>query len=316
MATRQSGVVRIPKAARNQTQRGRAGQVMALRRTVLKTVGALLALCGMGAITPLAATLTSRRITKWIAFYGETADEEVLARYDLVVLDPGFKGSITRVAAAGATVCAYLSLGEISKTNAFFKLVDSRILLEQNPNWPGTFRLDVRQASWRALVLDRMIPAIRDRGFTGLLYDTLDTPPYLEQLDPKGGRGLSSAAAELVRAIRMKYPDMLLLMNRGYALLPAVAQYIDGVVAESLMTRFDQRGIGGYRWNGIPEVAAQRALLDPANRPGTAIPILTLDYWEHDDTNTIKEIYARERRNGYYPYVGTPLLDTIVPEPM
>ena len=315
MATLQPTIVRILEAVRIQTRCGRAGHVMTVRRAVLKTIGALLALCGMGVATSLAVTQNPRRMPKWIAFYGETADEEILARYDIVILDTGFKGSIERVAATGATVCAYLSLGEIRTSSSIFNLIDTKILLEQKPNWPGTFRLDVRQASWRALVLDRLIPAIRDRGFTGLLYDTLDTPPYLEQLDPEGRRGLGSAAADLVRAIRMKYPDMLLLMNRGYALLPTVVRYIDGVVAESLMTSFDQRQLGGYKWNEMSEVAAQQALLNPAYRHGTTIPILSLDYWEPDDTNTIKEIYARERRNGYCPYVGTPLLDTIVPEP-
>ena len=108
---------------------------------------------------------------------------------------------------------------------------------------------------------------------------------------------------------------MLLLMKRGYALLPSVVQYIDGVVAESLITSFDERRLNGYRWNKVSEVAAQQALLEPANRPGSAIPILSLDYWGSGDTDTNKEIYARERRNGYCPYVGTPLLNTIVPEP-
>ena len=41
-----------------------------------------------------------------------------------------------------------------------------------------------RHPSWRSLVLDQRIPSLASQGFTGLMFDTLDTPPYLELLDP------------------------------------------------------------------------------------------------------------------------------------
>ena len=263
-----------------------------------------------------AAKPASEQHMKWIAFYGQIADEQALASlasYDIVVLDPMFAGSIAMVARDRARVCGYLSLGEIRKSDSFYNRIDPAALLEENPAWPGTRRIDVRHPSWKNLVLTEIIPSIAAKGFTGLLLDTLDTPPYLEQLDPKGKAGMRQAAVDLVKAIHNSQPNMMVIMNRGYALLPNVIGSIDGIVAESLLTTVDQHG--GYKWNEPSLVAQQMALLAPARHGEVPLPILSLDYWDPEDTRTIAEIYRRERELGHHPYVGTRLLDRIVPEP-
>ena len=86
-------------------------------------------------------TAVSQSTKKWIAFYGQTADEELLASYDIVILDRMFKGSIDAVAKSGACVCGYLSLGEINASDSFYGRVDPAALLEENPAWPRTRRV-------------------------------------------------------------------------------------------------------------------------------------------------------------------------------
>jgi len=246
-------------------------------------------------------------------FYGMTAEESILATYDIVVLDPGFQGSISRLADAGTPVCGYLSLGEIRTSDPFLTFVDPAALLPENPDWPGTRRVDIRNPSWHLLMLDRRIPSLVSQGFTGLMLDTLDTPPYLESLDPVRYGGMREAAVALVHSIRLRWPEMALIMNRGYALLPDVVADIDAIIAESLMTSPD-RGGRGFAWVDLHEVEEQLMLLDPAARRHPALPILSLDYWDPEDTNTIAEIYRREREIGHHPYVATRSLDIIVPE--
>jgi uncharacterized protein (TIGR01370 family) len=248
---------------------------------------------------------------RWLAFYGAAADEAVLGTYDIVVLDPAFQGSIDRVTSAGARVCSYLSLGEIRKADAFFAFLAPEALLPENPDWPGTHRVDVRDPSWRSLVLDRQIPALAAKGFTGIMFDTLDTPPFLEQQDPVRYRGMTQAAIELVGAIRERWPDLMIIMNRGYALLPSVVDKIDAVIAESLMTMPDPAASGG-KWVEASQVELQITLLKPATRRRRPVPILSLDYWDPDDASTIAEIYRKERDLGHHPYVATRSLDKIV----
>lgn len=255
--------------------------------------------------------LPARRL-RWVAFYGEQADEALLSAYDIVVLDPMFRGAVAEVGARGARVCAYLSLGEVRLSDPFAGAVDPSVLLAENPAWPGTRRVDVRRPSWRRQVVEELIPAIAARGFNGLMLDTLDTPPHLEQVDKVGHRGMHQAAIDLVRAIRAAHPGLLLLMNRGYALLPELVGSIDGIIAESLLTGSEQQEDGSYRWNERSNVELQLSLLAPARG---RIPILSLDYSSPADPDMIGKICEAERALGHHPSVATRTLDTIIPCP-
>ncbi len=108
---------------------------------------------------------------------------------------------------------------------------------------------------------------------------------------------------------------MTLIMNRGYALLPSVIDSIDGIVAESLLTTTDPHEVTGYKWNEPSEVALQLSLLAPAMHHQPRLPILSLDYWNPEDTETIRLIYLRQRQLGHSPYVATRMLDRIVADP-
>ncbi|GJE42605.1 endo alpha-1,4 polygalactosaminidase [Methylobacterium soli] len=253
--------------------------------------------------------------SSWCVFYGEDVDPAVLKGFDIVVLDPGFKGSIEAVTAQGSKAVGYLSLGEIKRDGPFFAALDDpSAILSENPHWPGTYLVDVRSPGWHRLILDVAVPRLLAQGFTGLFFDTLDTPPHLEQLDPERNRGMRGAAIALVQAIRRRHPATTLVMNRGYALLPDLADDIDALVAESLLTTFDPQ-TRAYRWVDPRTVELQMLALRPLRARAHPLSILSLDYWDPADSATIRTIYDRERRLGHVPYVSTILLDQLVPEP-
>jgi uncharacterized protein (TIGR01370 family) len=298
---------------KEQSYRDRSASGRTRRTFLAATAGVLCAATGTRNSSETSSFPTTEKSLRWLAFYGMTADESILATYDIVVLDSAFHGSINLVAGPGTQVCGYLSLGEIRTSDPLFAHLERAALLPENPDWPGTRRVDIRYRSWRSLVLDRQIPALASQGFTGLMFDTLDTPSYLELLDPARYHGMQEAAIGLVDSIRVRWPEMMLIMNRGYALLPDVVQKVDAVIAESLMTSPDRR-TGGYALIDSRQVESQLALLRPAVCRRPPLPILSLDYWDPKDSSTIAEIYRRQRELGHHPYVATRLLDQIVPE--
>jgi uncharacterized protein (TIGR01370 family) len=250
----------------------------------------------------------------WIVYYGATANDAKLANFDVIVLDPAYTGSIAQCASHGGRTIGYLSFGEVSKTNKWFSFpADSPALLEENPSWPGTHRVDVRQDAWRTAILDG-VKRLRKMGFDGLFMDTLDTPPYLEQIDPKRFKGMAAAATDLVKSVRKQWPDMPIIMNRGYALLPDLVNDIDAIVAESLMTTYDG-ATRAYKWIDPKALAEHIKVLAPRKNRSPELPVLSLDYWNPDDPATIREIYRIERSFGASPYVGTIALDQIVQPP-
>jgi hypothetical protein len=52
-----------------------------------------------------------------------------------------------------------------------------------------------------------------------------------------------------------------------------------------------------------------------AVRRGPRLRLFTLDYWDPEDSDGLAEIYRAQRCAGFIPYVATPDLTRIVPEP-
>lgn len=276
---------------------------------------------GLGAVAtaafnarPAAARRLPRRAS-WVAFYGDRAEISQFAGYDVVVLDPHFVGDVAAINAAGATTLGYLSIGELSNRSPFFnQLNDPEALLHENPNWPGSYSIDARRSSWRRLILEQLIPSILAKGFNGLFLDTIDALVQAENIDFEGNQGMRDAGVQLIRAIRRANPDIPIMMNRGYSILPEVVDYIDALLAESLITTYDFQS-RTYHFQSDEILQRQMAMLEPARDAPQPVPIYSLDYWNPADPATLNRIYDMERALGHAPYVATILLNELVPEP-
>lgn len=286
--------------------------VIRTRRAIIR--GAASGLLSAISARHLRAESRYEKLLKWIVFYGVDAPESLLAKYDIVILDYRYKGAVKNIISAGSKVCGYISLGEINSSDPVFTDLDRNALLERNPNWTGTYRVDVRHPAWQALVLEKQIPGIISSGFNGLMFDTLDTPPFLERSDVNRYRGMSAAAIKLVAKIRSRWPDLMLISNRGYAILPDIVLDVDAIIAESLLSAPDNDS-DGFSWVDQKQVELQLSLLEPAKVRRDPLPILSLDYWDPNDLKTVAEIYRKERALGHHPYVAPRLLNQIIAEP-
>jgi hypothetical protein len=126
--------------------------------------------------------------------------------------------------------------------------------------------------------------------------------------------GATLATIELVRAIKRRHPSAVVVLNRGYDILPAVEDAIDMVLAESLVTAWDFT-------NAQPRLAktdqhqSETAMLKAAAQRNPKLRLLALEYWPPDDAAKLREIYAKVRELGFAPYVATVELDRVVLEP-
>ena len=60
---------------------------------------------------------------------------------------------------------------------------------------------------------------------------------------------------------------------------------------------------------------SQVAMLQDAQRRNPALRVFTLDYWDPSDAEGLREIYHRQRAQGFSPYVATIALDEVIVEP-
>jgi uncharacterized protein (TIGR01370 family) len=250
---------------------------------------------------------------RWAIYYAADAEAIAFAPYGTLVFDADRHPPVGPLVERGKAVLGYLSLCEVASTRSYFADMKAEgVLLEEHATWRGSYYIDVRDPRWSRRIIEDLIPRLLRRGFTGIFLDTLDDAAFLDR--QPGRKGIREAAIRLVKTIRRQYPELTLMMNRGYDLLPAVERDIDAVLAESLYGTYDFTA-KRYRRVTPDDSAAQVKLLHAARARRPALRLYSLDYWDPSDASGIAELYRSARGSGFAAYVATIELDRLVAEP-
>lgn len=288
----------------------RPGVVAVLVLTVL--VLAVLVLAGRAPAA--SAWAADPRPIRFAVFYGETTTAPLDA-YDLLVFESDRHPPLAPLRRRDKKLLGYLSIGEVHEGRPYFEAIRSQgLLVTRNESWAGAHMVDVRDARWRDRVVHALVPQVLRAGFTGVFLDTADSPIHLEREQPTTYAGMTAATAELVLAIRRSFPDIAIMLNRGYEILEQVGGAIDMALGESVYADYDAE-TRRYRLVEPATYQLQVSWLKAAKARNPKLAVYSLDYWDPADTGGIARIYAEQRHNGFIPYVATVELDRIVPEP-
>lgn len=250
----------------------------------------------------------------WIVYYSNKEPPEAFLSYQVIVFDSDAHPALFPLRAKERIILGYLSVGEVSNNRKYFSsLEEEKILLKENDNWKGSFMVDLRDLRWTKRLLEDLIPSILQQGFDGLFLDTLDNAPYLEQISPEKYKGMKQAAIDLLKTIRKEFPSIKLMANRGYDILDEIAPYIDIVLGESVYSTYHNPS-KTYKLVSEADHFFQVQALKRAKQHNSKLELFSLDYWDPSDKAGIAKIYAKERNNGFHPYVSTILLNEIVKE--
>lgn len=272
------------------------------------SIMALLSFC-----TVLPKYSYSKENEKFAVYYSDKVSAKSLKDYDLLVLDSRHHPSLQELSETGKILLGYVSLGEVEKTSPFHGVLKKEnALLQQNANWKS-YGVDIRKPIWQKAVIEVLVPGLLRDGFDGIFIDTLDTPLDLERREPKKYAGTEDAVVNLIKAIRMHFPNIKIMVNRGYEVLPRIAPYIDMELGESVRHtyNFDKKSYGLV---SDADYKLQVKWLQDAKRINNSLKIYTLDYADKNDSKKISEIYQLQRANGFIPYVTTISLNEIVDE--
>lgn len=250
----------------------------------------------------------------WIAYYGDQAPSSVFSGYNPIIFDTKAHPSIALLIAEKKQVLGYIDLAEATSTDSWFSVVKEQgLLIRENPNWPGSWSVDIRNNFWKKLILNEIIPKIFAEEFNGLFYDQLDVALELEIEDPVKYSGMSAAAIDLVKSIHEKFPGKWIMINRSYSILPEVGNAINYVLAETLYTSYDFKN-KRYFVRPEAEYLWQLSQLNQARQSFPHLVLFSLDYWDLNDKAMCKKIYAIEQSHCIRPYVTTISLGEITSE--
>lgn len=291
------------------------GSFIGRRHAIMLGAGALGLTLGLRRPAPERGRGSGDAALRWAVDYGAATDPVLAKRYQLLVLEPHHARPIAPLRGEGAVLLGYVSLGEVEKRRPYFAALDAAGALGiANPDWPDARRADLRHPAWTAAVLDQIVPQILQLGYDGIFIDTMDNAEAMERQDPRGAKDMVAAGARLIAAIRARFPQIRIMLNRGYAMLDQVAPSIDYVLGESMASRWNF-ATKRYDMLSDSDWAWQADRLRAAKAINPAMVVTTLDYWDMADRTQVAKLYARERAAGFAPYVATLALDRLWPEP-
>ncbi len=166
--------------------------------------------------------------SKPIAFYYGAGQLEKLAQYERVVLQGEFYSAseVAWLEAQGTFPLAYLSLTEDTGPAAQWQYP------KRNPDWGGAY-VQVSHPGWVSNVLDQAKTYL-DKGFLGLFLDTLDIVDVIPEESPH--------VLKLLAQLRQATHPAYLMANRGFPLLPGLAEFVDGHLFESFSVAWTRSG--------------------------------------------------------------------------
>ncbi|KJJ83726.1 secreted protein [Candidatus Omnitrophus magneticus] len=235
--------------------------------------------------------------------------EEKFNKYDMAVLDPDvcpdFKNYTDK-----KIFIAYVSFGEAESYRPYWgKIKDKEWVLRENPDWKENYYIDPRSYEWEKIIINEIIPDILKKGFNGIMLDTIDTAGMLESENIQKFYGAKRAMIDLVRAVRLKYPDLIMLSNNGFEILEDIAPFIDGLIVEDINMMPDFKN-GGYKKVESSEreykISVLRGLMDRFK-----LNVFAIDYAPCNSRQIIKDCVTKCRKLGFNPYVAEKDLNAV-----
>lgn len=239
--------------------------------------------------TTVTATIKFRN---YIALYGK-GNLDLVRGLDLAIVQPETfsDGEIKTLKSSGTRVAVYLNIGEVEESRPWWNDVQKDWLLKKNDN-KGTWFVDPTKQNWADVLLNKVIPQYVQRGFDGLFLDLGDTTTYF----PETTEGM----VNLIKAIRTKFPKLVLLQKNGFDLLSRTGKSIDAVVWDSFASGV-QISTGRYERRLISPAVAQQY---KAQADTNGYQILALGYALKYDYDAIDYIYNEANKYGFLPYVA------------
>ena len=237
-------------------------------------------------------------------FYGKPVPAELTSAYDQVVVEPGHNHDVSALSKSRAVLVAYLSVGEVAKHR--LGQTDPSWRVSENNAWSSTV-MDLTNAGYRAYLFEQYERLWRS-GYRRLFLDTLDSY-QLGTKDPKKRETQRKALCELIAELVTRHPEVRILLNRGFELLPEIGKKVHGVVAESLFDRFDA---GKNAYVRVPKndyewlLARLREVKDRYK-----LPVIVIDYRPNEERAEARVTAKKIADLGFEPWVCNGAINNI-----
>lgn len=240
-------------------------------------------------------------------FYGKPVPVDLLSHYKQVVVEPENMNNLDELHAKRVKVFAYISIGEVNRTRSWYSEIPKNWFMGSHETW-GSDIIDLTQQAWHDYLINKYMTSLWEEGYRGFFFDTLDS--YQRVVFDSEERALQEKAlVQLIKRIYQYFPGVNLILNRGFEVLPEVAQYSIAIAAESLFQGWDQ---SKQKYVEVSE-SDRDWLLNKLNQTKDQykLQIIVIDYVDPTQQALVKKTTKRISDLGFTPWVANPGLDTL-----
>ncbi|MFK7891939.1 MAG: endo alpha-1,4 polygalactosaminidase [Granulosicoccus sp.] len=279
------------------------------RATGVTLSGGALALRGAGKSIAHQRVRTDRPLhgRSTAFYYAAQPPVDILSQFDRLVLEPDniSADQLAGLGSHGAITFAYLSIGEVGPSRSYAKDINSDWIVGKNAAW-GSSVLDLGNSDLRGFLLSRVGELARS-GYHGVFLDTMDSY-YLAASTDEEIVVQQDGLISLIRSIAARYPDMRIIVNRGFEVLDDIAVHIEAVAAESLFASWDNATAS---YGGVPEQDREWLFSKLEYARALNLDVIAIDYVPPEQRDRARQVASEIARLGYVPWVATPGMDYV-----
>lgn len=239
-------------------------------------------------------------------FYGTPFIPE-LHIYDAVIVEPNQPDFASVPSNLQNKLYAYTSLGEVGADKPYAKNIPAAAKMTRNPVWSSDV-MDQANPAWQNFYLDNIVTPLWQRGFRGIFIDTLDSY-QLATITPAARAAQEAGMINTIRLLKIRFPGIHIILNRGFEILPQIHNDITAIVAESLFQGWDNTK---QHYTTVSD-DDRNWLSIQLNRVKNEykLPVIVIDYAAPKQRQQAREIAQKIRAAGFTPWVTNPELDML-----
>ncbi|MEQ1667287.1 MAG: endo alpha-1,4 polygalactosaminidase, partial [Sulfuriferula sp.] len=239
-------------------------------------------------------------------FYGTPFIPE-LRIYDAIIVEPDQPDFASVPANLQNKLYAYTSLGEVGADKPYAKDVPAAAKLTRNPAWSSDV-MDQTSQTWQQFYVNKIVAPLWAKGFRGIFIDTLDSY-QLAATTPASRADQEAGMVATLRQLKIRFPGIRIILNRGFEILPQIHADITAVAAESLFQGWDN---AKKHYTAVSE-NDRSWLTAQLNRVKNEyhLPVIVIDYAEPRQRTQARQLAQQIRAAGFSPWVSNPELDML-----
>lgn len=249
------------------------------------------------------------KVSSYFCNYGPF--QETMLDYDVAIIgrDAMTAEDMQKFEEAGVWTIAYITLGEDYSLNvgdglgpggyASYYLYDSTDKPIPNGDW-GSYYVDPGHPAWQEIVLNE-VQRLVDAGNDGIFMDTVDSVDRFPET--------FNAMCNLILRIREEFPEIKMVLNRGFTVVPTLYEALDGVMFELFSTYYN---LTTFKYDVLDEKSVQFMYNRSAGvsilnavRQKKYFPVFGLEYYPRDGFESDKQkIYDIDWEFDFIPYLS------------